>query len=160
MNLIPHQAFFFCRYRHPLLKTALRSPCDLLQFPLILPTLPQRVVPLFCQLFKKAGDDLPSIEQIMSIQCNDMSVMKDTVASSNVIGLAIYGTVSKELKRKQFVALPFRIPGLKTNYGILKKQGLSLSPAASALVDILVEIDTTLSEQEAPLVKSLGQVSR
>ena len=127
INLIPHQAFFFCRCGHPLLRTALRSPNDLLQFPLILPTLPERVVTLFRQLFKKSGDELQSIKQITSIQCNDMSVMKDTVASSNVIGLAIYGTVGKELKRKQFAALPFRIPGLKTNYGILKKQGLSLS---------------------------------
>jgi len=160
MNLLPHQGFFFCRRGHPLLKTALRSPGDLLQFPLILPMLPERVVTLFRQLFKKTGDDLQSIEQITSIQCNDMSVMKDTVASSNAIGMTIYGAVSEELKRKQFVALPVRIPELKTNYGILKKQGLSLSPAASALVDILVETDATLSEQEAPLVESLGQTSR
>jgi len=160
MNLSPHQGFFFCRRGHPLLKTALRSPGDLLQYPLIIPMLPERVVALFRQLFKKSGDDLQSIKQITSIQCNDMSVMKDTVTSSNVIGMAIYGTVSEELKRKQFVALPIRIPELKTNYGILKKQGLSLSPAASALVDILVETDATLSEQEAPLVESLGQVSR
>ena len=122
--------------------------------------LPERVVTLFRQLFKKTGDDLQSIEQITSIQCNDMSVMKDTVASSNAIGMTIYGAVSEELKRKQFVALPVRIPELKTNYGILKKQGLSLSPAASALVDILVETDATLSEQEAPLVEPLGQTSR
>ena len=160
INLLPHQGFFFCRRGHPLLKTALRSPGDLLQFPLILPTLPERAVTLFRQLFKKTGDDLQSIEQITSIQCNDMSVMKDTVASSNAIGMTIYGAVGEELKRKQFVALPLRIPKLKTNYGILKKQGLSLSPAASALVDILVETDDTLSEQEAPLVESLGQTSR
>jgi len=156
MNLIPHQGFFFCRRGHPILKTALRSPGELLQFPLILPILPDRVATLFRQLFKKTGDDLQPIEHITSIQCSDMSVMKDAVASSNVIGMAIYGTVSEELKRKQFVALPIRIPALKTNYGILKKQGLSLSPAASALVDILVEIDATLSEQEAPLVESLS----
>ena len=156
MNLIPHQAFFFCRHGHPLLKTALRSPGDLLQFPLIFPMLPERVVTLFRKLFKQTGDDLQSIEHITSIQCNDMSVMKDTVTSSNVVGMAIYGTVSEELKRKQFMALPFRIPALKTNYGILKKQGLSLSPAASALVDIIVETDTTLSEQEAPLIESLS----
>ena len=157
-NLIPHQGFFFCRRGHPLLKTALRSPGDLLRFPLVLPILPERVATLFHQLFKKTGDDLHSIEHITSIQCTDMSVMKDTVASSNAIGMAIYGTVSAELKRKQFVALPLLIPALKTNYGILKKQGLSLSPAASALVDILVETDATLSEQEAPLIESLGQI--
>ena len=84
--------------------------------------------------------------------------MKDAVTSSNVIGMAIYGTVSEELKRKQFVALPVLIPELRTNYGILKKQGLSLSPAAAALVDILVATDATLSEQEAPLVESLSPI--
>jgi len=146
LNLIPHQAFFFCRRGHPLLKTALHSPSDLLQYPLILPTLPERVVP----------DDLPSIEQITAFQCNDMSVMKDTIASSNAIGMAIYGALGDQLKQKQFVALPFRLPELKTNYGILKKRGLSLSPAASAFVDLLVEIDAMVSEQEAPLIESLS----
>jgi len=156
MNLLPHQGFFFCRRGHPLLKTALQSPADLLQFPLVLPMLPERVVALFRQLFRKTGDKLQILKQITSIECSDMSVMKDTVASSNAIGMAIYGTVSEELKQKQFVALPVRIPELQTNYGILKKQGLSLSPAASALVDILVETDAMISEQEAPLVESLG----
>jgi len=156
MNLLPHQGFFFCRRGHPLLKTPLQSPADLLQFPLVLPMLPKRVVALFRQLFRKTGDKLQILKQITSIECSDMSVIKDTVASSNAIGMAIYGTVSEELKQKQFAALPVRIPELQTNYGILNKQGLSLSPAASALVDILVETDAMISEQEAPLVESLG----
>ena len=160
MNLIPHQGFFFCRRGHPLLKTKLQTPGDLLQFPLILPTLPERIANLFRQLFKKSPEDLQFIEKITTIQCNDMSVIKDTVASSNAIGIAIYGALADKLKRKQFVALPFLIPELKSNYGILKKQGLSLSPAASTFVDILVETDATLSEKEAPLVASLGQASR
>ena len=158
MNLVPHQAFFFCRRGHPLLKTTLRSPGELLQFPLILPVLPEWTATLFRQLFEKTGDDLWSIEQITSIRCNDMSVMKDTVVSSNAIGMATYGTLGVQLKRKQFVALPFRIPELKTNYGVLKRQGLSLSPAASGFVDVLVEIDAALGEQEAPLVESLSIV--
>jgi len=156
MNLLPHQGFFFCRRGHPLLKTALQSPVDLLQFPLVLPMLPERAVALFRQLFRRTGDKLQILKQITSIECSDMSVMKDTVANSNAIGMAIYGTVSEELKQKQFAALPIRIPELQTNYGILKKQGLSLSPAASALIDILVETDAMISEQEAPLVESLG----
>jgi len=154
-SLIPHQAFFFCRRRHPLLKTALRSPDDLLPFPLILPTLPERVVMLFRQLFRNAGDDLHSIDHMETIQCNDMSVIRDTVANSNAIGIGTWGTLGDELKRKLFVALPFLIPELKTNYGILKKQGLSLSPAAAAFVDILVKIDAATSEQETPFVESL-----
>ncbi len=160
INLIPHQAFFFCRRRHPLLKRTLRSPSDLLQFPLILPTLPEWLATLFHQLFKKTGDDLESIEEIhermTSIQCNDMSVATDTVANSNAIGLATYATLGDQLKNKQFMALPFKIPKLQTNYAIVKKQGFSLSPAASAFVDILVEIDATLSEQEASFVESMN----
>jgi len=160
MNLIPHQAFFFCRRGHPLLKTVLRSPDVLLQFRLILPTLPEWLVTLFCQMFKQTGGDLQFIEKITSTQCNDFSVMKNIVANSNCIGMATYGTLGDELNKKLFVALPFGIPKLKTNYGILKKKGLSLSPAASALVDILVEIDAALSEQEASLIESLGQTSQ
>ena len=158
-NLAPYQAFLFCRYGHPLLKTTLPSPSDLLQFPFILPTLPVWVLALFRQFFKKTVDELVSIEQITSIKCNEMSVMKDTVASSNAIGMATYGTVSVELQKKQFVALPFLIPGLNTNYGILKKQGHTLSPAASAFTNILIDIDATLSKQETPLIESLSKAT-
>ncbi|MEN8204867.1 MAG: LysR family transcriptional regulator [Pseudomonadota bacterium] len=160
MNLIPHQGFFFCRRGHPLLKTTLRTPGDLLQFPLILPTLPERLVNLFRQLFEIARDDLQTIEQMTAVQCNDISVIKDTVSSSNAIGIATHGTLREELKRKLFMALPFRIPALKSNYGISKKQGLPLSPAASAFIDIVVETDAALSEQEAPFIESLYQTSR
>jgi len=156
MNLIQHQAFFFCRRGHPLLKTTLQTPIDLLRFPLILPTLPERIANLFRQLFKKTGGDMQAIEKMTTIQCNDISVIKDTVANSNAIGISIYGALVEELKQKLFVALPFRIPELKSNYGILRRRGFSLSPAASAFIDILIEIDTALSEQETPLVESLG----
>ena len=139
------------------MKTTLCSPGDLLKFPLILPTLPEFVLELFRQFFKKTSDKFASIKQLASIQSNDMSVIKNTVSNSDAIGIATYGTVNLELKQKQFVALPLLIPKLKTNYGILKKQGLSLSPAALAFSDILVETDAALSKQEKPFIESLIQ---
>lgn len=155
-NLNPHQAFFFCRSGHPLLKETSLSPGDLIRFPLILPTLPERILKLFRRLFRRTGEDLQSIEQRSMIQCNDMSVMKHSVAHSDVIGIATFGTLHEELKRKRFAALPLRIPELKSNYGILRRSGLSLSPAAAAFAGMIVEIDATLSEQETPLVESLS----
>ena len=60
MNLIPRQGFFFCRQGHPILKTTLRTPGDLRQFPLILPTLPERLANMVRQLVEIARDDLQS----------------------------------------------------------------------------------------------------
>ena len=154
--LLPHQGFLFCSGMHPVLKAKSLSLKNLVHYPFVLPTMPQRLLTMFGALLKTASDKVSSIEDLSIIQSNDVSLIRNTVANSQAIGLATYGMLAEELKIKRFAALPFRIPELKTAYGIATRRGLSLPPAASALIEMLVEINTTQCVKDAQFIESLG----
>jgi DNA-binding transcriptional LysR family regulator len=155
--LLPHQGFLFCSGTHPALKRKSLSLKNLVRYPFVLPTLPQRLLNTFGRMLQTAGNGTASIDNLSVIQSNDVSLIRNTVANSQAIGLATYGMIAQELKCKRFAALPFRIPELRTAYGIATRKGLSLPPAASALIEILIEVNATQCVKDAEFVESLGQ---
>jgi DNA-binding transcriptional LysR family regulator len=154
--LLPHQGFLFCSGRHPAVKARSLSLQNLVSYPFVLPTLPQRILQLFARLFQTSDEAASPIDRLSIIQSNDVSLIRNTVASSQSIGLATHGMIAEELRSKRFAALPFRIPELKTGYGIVTRKHLSLPPAASALAEMLVEINATQCAVDARFVDSLG----
>jgi DNA-binding transcriptional LysR family regulator len=153
--LLPHQGFFFCSGTHPVLKLKSLSLHDLVQYPFALPTLPRRLLNLFGKLFQTAGDKTNIIDRLSIIQSNDVSLIRNTVANSQAIGVATYGMLTEDLKSKRLAALPFKIPEIKTAYGIVTRKDLSLAPAASAFMEILTEINASQCARDARFVESL-----
>jgi DNA-binding transcriptional LysR family regulator len=155
--LLPHQGFFFCRGAHPVLQLKSLSLHDLAAYPFVLPTLPQRLLQLFGRLFQPAGQVGTVSDRLSIIQSNDVLLIRNTVANSQALGVATYGMIAEELQNKRFFALPFRIPELRTAYGIVTRKGLSLAPAASAFRDILLELNASQCVQDAQFVEALCQ---
>ena len=151
-----HQAFFYCRHDHPFLENENLVISGLSQFPLILTTLPKRVLDLLDRLFFPDGDSGISKGKPDQITSNDLATIKATVSHSDAISIGTYGTLSPELEAGLFVTLPFRIPELTTFYNIVKRKRLSLSPAARDFIEILIETDKEQSILESDLIESLG----
>ena len=129
---------------------------DLSQFPLILTALPKRLSDLFDRLFFPDGDAGSSTRKLENITSNDLATIKATVSQSDSISIGTYGALASELEAGLLVALPFRIPELESYYDIVKRKGLSLSPAARAFIEILIETDQEQSILEVDLIDSLG----
>jgi DNA-binding transcriptional LysR family regulator len=155
--LLPHQGFLFCSGMHPVLEAKSLSLKNLVRYPFVLPTLPQRLLDTFGRMLQTTGNETASIDHLPIIQSNDVSLIRNTVANSQAIGLATHGMIEEELKSKRFAALPLKIPELKTAYGIATRKGLSLPPAASALIEILIEVNASQCVKDAQFVESLGQ---
>jgi DNA-binding transcriptional LysR family regulator len=153
--LRPHQGFLFCSGTHPVLKRKSIPLKHLIRYPFVLPTLPQRLLTVFGGLLQTTGDAAASIDQLSIIQSNDVSLIRNTVANSQAIGLGTYGMIAEELKSKRLAALPFRIPELRTAYGIATRKGLSLPPAASSLIEILIEVNAKQCVKDAQFVEAL-----
>lgn len=153
--LLPHQGFFFCNGAHPALKLKALSMQHLADYPFVLPTLPQRLLDLFGSLFMPAGDDRSVVDRLSIIQSNDVLLIRNTVANSEALGVATYGMITEDLQNNRFAALPIRVPELRTAYGIVTRKGLSLSPAAYVLQDILLELNASQSVQDARFVEAL-----
>ncbi|MEA3303774.1 MAG: LysR family transcriptional regulator [Pseudomonadota bacterium] len=151
-----HPGFFFCRHGHPLLEKENLTISDLSQFPLILTALPKRLSDLFDRLFFPDGDAGASSGKLENMTSNDLATIKATVSQGDAISLGTYGALALELEAGLLVALPFYIPELESSYDIVKRKGLSLSPAAWALIEILIETDQEQSILETDLIESLG----
>ena len=153
-----HPGFFFCRHDHPLLKKEGLTISDLSQFPLILTALPKRLSDLFERLFFPDGGAGSSTRKLENFTSNDLATIKATVSQSDSISIGTYGALASELEVGLLVALPFRIPELESCYDIVKRKGLSLSPAARAFIEILIETDQEQSILETDWIESLGPV--
>ncbi|MGD8630692.1 MAG: LysR family transcriptional regulator [Gammaproteobacteria bacterium] len=153
--LLPHQGFFFCNGAHPALKLKALSMQHLADYPFVLPRLPQRLLDLFGSLFMPTGDDRSVVDRLSIIQSNDVLLIRNTVANSEALGVATYGMITEDLQNNRFAALPIRVPELRTAYGIVTRKGLSLSPAAYVLQDILLELNASQSVQDARFVEAL-----
>ena len=156
IRLNHHPGFFFCRNDHPLLDKGNLTISDLSPYPVIFTVLPKRLSDLLSKLFFPHEDTDASSRKLQNISSNDLATMKAVVSNSNTIGIGTYGTLASELEAGLFVALPFRIPELRSNYDIVKRKGLSLSPAALDLIEVLIETDKEQSILETDLIKSLG----
>ena len=153
--LLPHQGFFFCNGTHPALKLKALSLHHLADYPFILPTLPQRLLNLFGSLFRPTADDGSVVDRLSIIQSNDVLLIRNTVANSEALGVATYGMITEDLQNNRLAALPIRVPELRTAYGIVTRKGLSLSPAAAVLRDILLELNASQCVQDARFVEAL-----
>ena len=60
-QLLTHQGFLFCSGVHPALNMKALSLKNLLNYPFVLPTLPQRLLELFGKLFHTTGDETVTI---------------------------------------------------------------------------------------------------
>jgi len=157
IQLNRHAGFFFCRHGHPLLKKSSLTVGDLSLFPLIFTAFPRRLLNAISNFFSSGEDKSAPTRKLQNIICNDLATMKTTISNSESIGIGTYGTLATELEAGLFVVLPFRIPGLRTDYDIVKRKSLSLSPAASDLIDLLLEMDKQQSTLEVDLINSLDQ---
>jgi DNA-binding transcriptional LysR family regulator len=158
--LLHHQGFFFCSSTHPALGPEAVSLADLARYPFALPTLPQRILKPFANLFRRDGDRHDMLDSLSIIQSNDVALIRNTVANSQAIGMATYGMLAEELASGRFGALPFQIPEVRTGYGIVTRKGLSLPPAAAELIDSLVEINTLQSVADRQFVEALATEPR
>lgn len=158
IKLQRHQAFFFCRPKHPLLQLESFALPDLGKFPLISSVLPTRLTQLFKQAFFPYKQKSPDDIKLNHIICNDQAIIKTTVANSDAIAIATYGMLADELESGLFSVLPIKLPGLHGNYHIVNRQGFIPAPAADAFIQVLLELDEQQALDELPLLRSLHPV--
>ncbi len=156
IRLHKHQAFFFCRPDHPLLKKAVLKITDLSEYPLVFPHISDRLQVVFNKAFFPNLTAAKAAAKLNHVVSEDVAFIKATVSHSNSIGIASYPMLMPELEAGLYKMLPFIIPELCTSYNIIKRKGLSSTPTAIAFMELLVEIDSQQSIQEESIFKSMS----
>lgn len=141
LDILPlreHDSLLFCRPGHPLLSEAEPGIERLLDFPLAGPRLPRDAHHRLVQTLGR--------EQPLDVQCDDVLMLKELVRGSDMLCLAVADVVAADIASGRLAALHWpRLAGdatlRRSAYGLVRHASRSLSPAAAAFVELLLETE-------------------
>ncbi len=130
---LPTEKFvWFCRQGHPLARKRRVSRNDMVQYPLATPKMPDWARRWFAEVKDDESDEAHA-DSVATIECENYSMLKQIVLSSNCISAALPSTIEPELNDKTICMLRLKAPQLKTTAGIVQLRDRTLSPLAQAL---------------------------
>ncbi|MCY1280059.1 pca operon transcription factor PcaQ [compost metagenome] len=143
--LQPHRIVLFCRPGHPLHGRARVTPEDLGGYPLAGPRLPPSALE---RLARTLGH-----VQSLGVQCDDVLLLKELVKGSDVVCVASWDVVARDVASGELATVRWPQPGEDgkrqgSAYGLVRHASRSLSPAASVFVEYLLREDQ--ATQPAP----------
>ncbi|PJI49126.1 MAG: LysR family transcriptional regulator [Pseudomonas sp.] len=143
LDILPlrvHRGVLFCRPGHPLVGTR-ASVERVLDYPLAGPRLPRDAHEGMVRTLGR--------EQPLSVQCDDVLMLKELVKSSDVLCLATWDVVAADVQAGRLAVLPWPngsdVSGRGSAYALVRHASRSLSPAASQFVELLLEEDAAFN---------------
>ncbi|KAA0945225.1 LysR family transcriptional regulator [Pseudomonas sp. ANT_H14] len=137
--LTPRRNVFFCRAGHPLLAKDSLSTNDLFDYPLATPLIAPGSRKLLANLSGRI-DFFPSIE------LEQFPALAAIVQLSNAIGLGAEEAFVEAFAKGELAVLhwrnvPHTFDSLNNRCAIISRTGFRLSPAAKAMIEVLVAVD-------------------
>lgn len=138
--LTPRRTVFFCRAGHPLLAKDSLSTNDLFDYPLATPLIAPGIRKLLANLSGRV-DFAPAIE------LEQFTALGTLVRQSDAIGLGaeeafVDAFARDELQVLHWRNLPPALDSLNNRCGVVRRAGGRLSPAAKALIDSLLAVES------------------
>jgi DNA-binding transcriptional LysR family regulator len=144
-----HEVVLFCRHDHPLAGAKELSAAELDDYPLAAVRLPPRVADVFPG---KTWEDRETGDQVPAVEVDDLASCRQIVAQSNTFSAAAPLQIEPWLRSGELVALPFRAPWLRLNYGFIHLSERMLSPAAETYMQLVRDIDKELGRRNCELI--------
>jgi DNA-binding transcriptional LysR family regulator len=147
-----HALVLFCRCGHPLSVREGVSIADLDAFPLAcirVPPVGVGLLPGRSQQDEASGDLIPHIE------VDDVATARAIVLASDAFSVATPLQIAPWLASGELWVFPFQPPWLKLDYGFIRLEHRTLSPAAERFVEIALEIESEVALGNRTLLESL-----
>ena len=136
-----HQLNFFCRAEHPLAGCAALTLEELRKFPLVGTALPPQLAALAAKDKKGMRTNLPAGVTAPEIRVDTFALARRIVMESDAVGGAVASQIQDSVARGELVMLPLDLPWFKTRYGVIRLANRTPSPAATAFMDNLREVE-------------------
>jgi len=124
-----HHGFFICNPEHPLLREPAVTVEQVLEFPLVAPSLPERLSSL-----------------VNAHRVDTFRLVREIVLSSDAIGMATASQAAPDEREGLLCRLPLSLPWLYTNYGFVRLKDRTPSPAALAFMAKVREVEAAHAE--------------
>lgn len=152
--LLPHRAFVVCRPGHPLTAQPGASAADIFRFPLAGPHLPQHAIDKMLQHMPQPVREHVKKHGLLAITCDSSSVLKAILANSDAISIMSVFMVIKELRDGDLAMVRDLDLGVQGQFGVTRLRGRTLSPPATAFLELLTEHDRDIAAMEQSLLDS------
>jgi DNA-binding transcriptional LysR family regulator len=137
-----HDFIVACRPGHPLAGRTGLGLADVLSFPMASTRIVNEAVTSAVTGTETQGLlDVVHGELIPSIHVNSYAVARQIACDTDALVPGTVRMLAHELMAGRLVQLDFRMPGLHTNYAIIRRQDRSLSPAARAFIDLVRDVE-------------------
>jgi DNA-binding transcriptional LysR family regulator len=140
-SLPRHKLSFFCRPGHPLAGSATLTLEELRKYPLVGTALPPQLAALAAKDRKGMRANLPAGVTAPEIRVDTFALVRRIVMQSDAVGGAVPSQIQDSVARGELVMLPLDLPWLETAYGIIRLANRTSSPAATAFMEILREVE-------------------
>lgn len=138
-RLPPTKSIFACRVEHPLAKSGTLTPGDLLEYPLAIPSLPQRYVRWFMQNAPKGIDPEEYYQRICRMTCESYAVLRNITCKTNYITSGPEKLFREDIDNGLLVKLDLRgFSELSTCAGVVYLKNRTLPPSGRALIELLL----------------------
>lgn len=138
--LPPEDIVWFCRAGHPLASMQTVSRCDLLRYPLATPKMPDWASSWFENAAEQSCSEHGIKKEYPAIECESYSMLKQLVLASDCISAALRGTINPQLQEGTVAILSVDAPGLRTEAGVIRPRGRTVSPLAAVLMKRIQEV--------------------
>ncbi|RMQ49762.1 Transcriptional regulator SftR-like protein [Pseudomonas cichorii] len=133
------RGLFFCRAGHPLLSKESLSTNDMFDYPLGATLIPPGIRKGLANLSGRSDFTL-------HIETAHFPVLMKIVQNSNVIGIGPQEALEQDIANGTLASLhwrnlPNQLDSLSARYGIVSRAGFRLSPAARAMIEMILEVD-------------------
>jgi DNA-binding transcriptional LysR family regulator len=135
-----HRGTFCCRPGHPLAGRRDLTMRQVLEFPLVGIRMPARIA-RFLPADAGLTPDLLTGDMLPRITTTSTYAAREIVKRSNGVGLCIAGDITGEIAAGELVVLELDAALLQTQYGIASLRDRSPSPAESAFVHLLRQVE-------------------
>jgi DNA-binding transcriptional LysR family regulator len=150
-----HDFIMACRPGHPLAGRADLRLADIFSFPMASTRIVNEAVT--SAMAGETTSDLLDVdhgELIPAIHVNSYALARQIACDTDALVPGTVRMLAPEFDAGRLVQLDFQMPGLRTNYAIVRRHDRSLSPAARAFIDLVrdveAEVIATAAHHAAP----------
>lgn len=150
VELLPrHRGVFFVRPGHPLASRQNVTLDDLRAYPLVMNTLPVRLLELTKTRAQESGLEPAEREVQPEIRVETLHLARLIAVESDAVSIALPSQIAQDVASGALAVIDLHLPWMTTNYGIIQRAGRTPPPAAEVFIDILREVEAGICEREA-----------
>jgi DNA-binding transcriptional LysR family regulator len=143
-----HRGVLYGRAGHPLAERSDLTVEDVLRYPMVMTTLPKRMLDSLGKGASTARPGLPEGAAATEFRVETPFLARQIVMQSDVLSMALLRQIDSDVALGRLAVLHLHLPWLNTSYGMIRLSRRTPAPAATEFLKILREVEGEIAAEE------------